>query len=1395
MNPFLVYILKVSLLTAVFVLLYHLLLRRDTFHRTARIVLVSSLIISYILPFCVITIHKPLPVVEEPEFVAIQTSVAVPAAPSRYTVQPDIQQEQRQIQKEQNQIEEQVRMQALPQQEVRQAVVLPDSNQSLLIPARKPIDWILVSIIIYALGVVCLIILRLLSALKVMEIIRRGRTIVKKDGCSIVISSDNIRPFSWMNSIVLPEDMAQSESLWNSAVVRHEHSHVSHHHSIELLVIDILSAFQWFNPAVWLLRHDLCCVQEFQADASVLESGLDKLEYEKSLLSIATGGLSIPLVNGLGESYLRTRIKMMNRNLSRKGNLFKLIYLPVVMVLALGLMSNTVYDKSEDEDADSETDVYPEHEFVDLGLSVNWALCNIGESDYFPEWRGNLYAWGESVTRDYDLENHFASRVSYYFDNRITVLEPQDDAATLLWGEDWRMPTKEEFQELVDKCQWEWTQENGHYGYRVTGRNGNSIFLPSGGMKIENRWNNYPEGLYYWTSSCNSDRPSGEPKAYMFYSVSDGDDINKNRRMGVVITPLSLQIGRSVRPVTEQRFIPIQGIALNRNDITLEIGQEYKLKASFIPSDATRKRIFWYSGNSAVAKVDAHGKVTAISNGECTIKAVCGDFKVECQVTVRNPKGYIPPKQVDAVTIFRFGEEVNREFIDSLQDDYDDSMLETEEVFKTHIGDASGGITVTLFNYTNKDWNNDPGDFRIMDIDVAGRHYRFRNVDWVWEEMFDNGYFHCCKVSDSRYLLFLKGFDYGCCPGTLTVFAIDETGVYPVMNKEYDLREFNREPFSMTVADWYDEYVSDDVTINSATYTLFIEDGALKKRWVQLFPNKHEYVDLGLSVNWATCNVGAEKPEEYGDYYAWGETAPYYVKNAGTDDELQWRKGKEAGYDWKSYFDIKTIEPTDYDDIVTFWYYNTQEKKVIEYYHDAATTNWGGEWRMPRQAEFEELINPDNCTWTWTTMNGVNGYRVTSKKPGYEGNSIFLPAAGGYSGTDSWLRDAYGWYWSGSIDDKTSDKSTNFAYILCFYSDTRFVYVNSAVRCDGHPVRPVLPNGRNQKAVYGTDNEPIAVITKREPDVPLDSGEPESTQTMSARFDGSLLESQVAVLSYQDSKVIPQSLPDIMLDSLKKQYPELNSLESIYDDGILTNDKPYKGYISCIQMSKGVYSFWVMGLEDKGGKVVSIELGTIDNAIAFLDKLITSYQKDKTITAQGHTFTAVKGNAYSVPRTDGVDLDPYLISVKNLKHDLSVLEKRKDWGAAGFDEIGFFTMENKPDHYEILFPGWPRLFESLHMNTWDGVDGGEEWARTELEKQIRERGSEGHVPGRSELAVSKFNGVILLPLQKSEYMTLSGAYKGYIQYYIPIIYDPEKYQAPLTDYQRSLKRSIFKRKK
>lgn len=378
---------------AAFVLLYHIFLRRDTFHRMARIVLVSSLFISYILPFCVITIHKPIALAENREMEVVQTPVTVPAAQDNQQAQPALQPSQVQMQ---------------PQ---LQSVTTTGAN-------HRQIDWIAITAVIYALGVVILIALRLLSVQKVLRIIRRGQVSIKRDGCKIVISKDNVRPFSWMRNIVLPE--SQADLSWTSPVVRHEQSHVSHHHSAELLATDILSAFQWFNPAVWLLRHDLCCVQEFEADASVLESGLDKVEYEKSLLSIATGGLSIPLVNGLGESYLRTRIKMMNRKHSRKANLLKLIYLPVVILVSLSLMANTIYDDNKtywdnytdatpgiksievnDRDVQGSTTIYNEN-----GMQLerlNW-ICQINEAG------ANIIRNNGSEHYNYDENGRLVSR-------------------------------------------------------------------------------------------------------------------------------------------------------------------------------------------------------------------------------------------------------------------------------------------------------------------------------------------------------------------------------------------------------------------------------------------------------------------------------------------------------------------------------------------------------------------------------------------------------------------------------------------------------------------------------------------------------------------------------------------------------------------------------------------------------------------------------------------------------------------------------------------------------------------------------------------------------------------------------------------------------------------------
>ena len=191
--------------------------------------------------------------------------------------------------------------------------------------------------------------------------------------------------------------------------------------------------------------------------------------------------------------------------------------------------------------------------------------------------------------------------------------------------------------------------------------------------------------------------------------------------------------------------------------------------------------------------------------------------------------------------------------------------------------------------------------------------------------------------------------------------------------------------------------------------------------------NGHEWVDLGLSVKWATCNVGASKPEEYGNYYAWGETTP------------------KAYYDWSTYkwcngsYDNQTKYNT------SSIYGTVDNKTVLELADDAAHANWGGAWRMPTDAEWTELRK--NCTWTWTIKNGVNGYEVKSEA---NGNSIFLPAAGNRYNDDLYLAGDYGSYWSSSL----FTDYPYFAWGVNFGSG--YVDRDYYSRYYGQSVRPVL---------------------------------------------------------------------------------------------------------------------------------------------------------------------------------------------------------------------------------------------------------------------------------------------------------------------------------------------------
>ena len=193
--------------------------------------------------------------------------------------------------------------------------------------------------------------------------------------------------------------------------------------------------------------------------------------------------------------------------------------------------------------------------------------------------------------------------------------------------------------------------------------------------------------------------------------------------------------------------------------------------------------------------------------------------------------------------------------------------------------------------------------------------------------------------------------------------------------------------------------------------------------------NGYEYVDLGLSVKWATCNVGASKPEEYGDYFAWGETQPKYY------------------YDWSTYKWCRGSYDTQTKYCTSSSYGSVDNKTQLELSDDAARANWGGSWRMPTDAELTELC--EQCTWTWTTQNGVYGYKVTSMKSGYTNKSIFLPAAGYRNDSSLYSAGSFGLYWSSSLYSYDPDR----AYGLGFYSG--IVAWNSYDRNCGHSVRPV----------------------------------------------------------------------------------------------------------------------------------------------------------------------------------------------------------------------------------------------------------------------------------------------------------------------------------------------------
>ena len=301
---FLIYDGKVAVALLVFYLFYRFLLKKETFHRFNRVVLVGTAVLSFLLPLCIITIHKPI------EVVPVVTESAVATA-------------------------------EMPVQDLPPIVV-----------ASIPF-WPKILAILFWAGVAFVLTRMIVSILSIVRIIRHGQWIREESGCRIIVTDRDIDPFSWMHYIVLPRKDWDAP---HASILEHEKAHIGYGHSIELLLVDVLSALQWFNPAIWMLRTDLQELHEYEADDAVLRAGANLKEYQYLLIRKAVSKSGYSVANSFNHSILKNRITMMSKSKSPLSKGLRVLYLLPLVCIGLGLQARTVYVPA---DKDSEKSQNP----------------------------------------------------------------------------------------------------------------------------------------------------------------------------------------------------------------------------------------------------------------------------------------------------------------------------------------------------------------------------------------------------------------------------------------------------------------------------------------------------------------------------------------------------------------------------------------------------------------------------------------------------------------------------------------------------------------------------------------------------------------------------------------------------------------------------------------------------------------------------------------------------------------------------------------------------------------------------------------------------------------------------------------------------------------------------
>ena len=284
---FLLYQLKVALFFLAVYIFFRLLLVKETLHALNRAVLLLSILLSAVLPLCVITVH-------------------VDAAASF-------------------------------------APLLRSGSDAASLDADA-FNWTLLLLCAYALGVLAVLVSMLVSLISLLRLIRKGERLPQPDGTVIVLTDRAESPMSWMKFIILSREDYYSDS---EAIMVHERAHIRLGHSFDVLLADLFTAMQWFNPAAWMMREDLRSIHEYEADEAVIKSGVDAKQYQLLLVKKAFGRSGRSVSNNFNHGRLKNRINMMLIEKSSVRGVFKALYLVPLVCLGLAANARSVYDVPE----------------------------------------------------------------------------------------------------------------------------------------------------------------------------------------------------------------------------------------------------------------------------------------------------------------------------------------------------------------------------------------------------------------------------------------------------------------------------------------------------------------------------------------------------------------------------------------------------------------------------------------------------------------------------------------------------------------------------------------------------------------------------------------------------------------------------------------------------------------------------------------------------------------------------------------------------------------------------------------------------------------------------------------------------------------------------------------